>query len=162
MKKLLLTGLMFIACATLTGCYEVADGEKIGMITKVSQQGIFCKTWEAEIIRGGFNGGSGVNGQSFHFTIEDPKIVKQIQEAMEKQHEIKIHYKSEMISFCRSESHSTFLTSMVKISNNEKTDKPTEKSTQNTNNHKISVADNEKIIRLLQVQAELINELAKK
>lgn len=155
MKKLALIALIAISTASLTGCYEVADGEKIGMITRVSQQGVFCKTWEAEIIRGGFSGGSGVNGQAFHFTIENPELVKQVQSAMEKQVEVKIHYKTEMNSFCRSSSGDSFVQSIETINN-------TPAQASNSVTPAGTGYDKDKVIRLLQVQAELINELAKK
>lgn len=46
-----------------SGCWEVGKGEKVGQVVKVNEQsGLFCKTIEVEIIRGGFAGGSGVNG----------------------------------------------------------------------------------------------------
>lgn len=152
MKKLALIALI-VSSVFLTGCYEVADGEKIGMITRVSQQGVFCKTWEAEIIRGGFSAGSGVNGQAFHFTIENPELVKEVQNAMEKQVEVKIHYKSDMTSFCRSDSGDSFIQSIETINN-------TQASATVTSDN--IGYDKDKVIRLLQVQAELINELAKK
>lgn len=113
MKKIFAVIAMTLA---LSGCLQNGDGEKVGQITKVSKEGAFCPTWEAEIIRGGFNGGTGVQGQAFRFTIENnDALLKQVQDAMNKQQEVKIHYKSEVVTFCRSE-HNNFLTGIEVIS----------------------------------------------
>lgn len=94
----------------LSGCWDMGGGEKIGSITRLQRTGAFCKTWEGEIIRGGLNSGSGVVGNAFHFTVEDDTLAQQVQKAMEAQQEVKISYRKEMNSFCRSDSHSVFLT----------------------------------------------------
>jgi len=88
----------------MAGCWDMGGGEKVGTITRLNKSGVFCKTWEAEIIRGGFNGGSGVMGQAFHFTIENADLVKEVEKYMNNQQEVKITYKMEGITFCRSDS----------------------------------------------------------
>ena len=93
----------------LSGCWDMGGGEKIGSITRLQRTGVFCKTWEGEIIRGGLNSGSGVVGNAFHFTVEDDTIAQQVQKAMEAQQEVKITYKKEGFSFCRSDSGNYFL-----------------------------------------------------
>jgi len=109
-----------VAVLALSGCIENGNGEKVGQITKVSKEGAVCPTWEAEIIRGGFSGGSGVQGQSFHFTIENnDALVKQVQDAMDHQREVKIHYRSEMFTACRSE-HDNFLVSLEIVGQGER------------------------------------------
>lgn len=95
---------------TLTGCWDMGGGEKIGSITRLQRTGIFCQTWEGEIIRGGLNSGSGVMGSAFHFTVEDDSLAQQVQKAMETQQEVKISYKKEWLTFCRSDSQDHFLT----------------------------------------------------
>lgn len=104
--------LFFLALigTTLSGCWDMGGGEKIGSITRLQRTGAFCKTWEGEIIRGGLNSGSGVVGNAFHFTVEDDALAQQVQKAMEAQQEVKISYKQEAVSFCRSDSDSHFLT----------------------------------------------------
>ena len=88
----------------------MGGGEKIGSITRLQRTGVFCKTWEGEIIRGGLNSGSGVVGSAFHFTVEDDALAQQVQKAMEAQQEVKISYKQEGFTLCRSDSHNYFLT----------------------------------------------------
>lgn len=117
MNKLLMIGAAVVAMTTLSGCFEYSKGEKIGQIVKLTQSGIFCKTYEAQLIRGGFNNGTGVMAAPFDFTIEDLSLLPKIQEAMDKQQEIKVHYSEELISFCRSDSGSHFLTGVEVIAN---------------------------------------------
>lgn len=150
MKKLLIAALMALS---LTGCIENGTGEKIGVITKIAKQGFFCPTWEAEIIRGGFSGGSGVNGASFHFTVNSDAEAKLITEAMEGQKEVKIHYRSEVFTFCRTES-GHFMTELGIVDNKPKQEPSAVGEVK-------AGANKDVIVRLLQVQAELLKELAK-
>lgn len=116
-----LSMIMLMGVLMLTGCWDTGGGEKIGVITRINKVGAFCKTWEGEIIRGGINNGTGAMGTAFHFTIEnDPALVKKVQDAMEHQTEVKISYRSEGITFCRSESEdergrNVFLTGIEEI-----------------------------------------------
>lgn len=97
----------------LAGCWNTGPGEKIGVLTKVASHGLFCQTWEAQIVRGGLNTGSGVMGQPFDFTIEQDDMAQTAQAALNKQQTVKIYYHSEANSFCRSESDSHFLDKIV-------------------------------------------------
>ncbi len=80
---------------TSCGANTPVEGEKIGQIVKVSKSGIFSETWEAEMIRGGFQAGSGANGQSFHFTIPNVEMAKEAQRLMENQKEIILTYRTQ-------------------------------------------------------------------
>lgn len=108
-KKYFRTLLVALSAILLAGCWDTGRGEKIGSITRLNRQGIFCQTWEAEIIRGGLNTGSGVMGQAFHFTIENDALAKEVEKYMNSQQEVKITYKRELNSFCRSDSADVFL-----------------------------------------------------
>jgi hypothetical protein len=165
MKKLF----VFIAILALAACSS-GSGKKIGSIVKLQQVGVFCKTWEGESIRGGYSGGSGVVGGVFHFTIEDPTVLTQVQNAMEAQQEIELSYRKEGFTFCRSENEGNFFATNVRV-----IDRPT--TTIDTQvNGTVAVApatveqiqtnsnstQNADIKQLLQVQAELIKKLAQK
>jgi hypothetical protein len=112
MKRIISVILLASASLSLSSCYEVGTGEKNGTITKFAKTGFFCKTWEAEIQRGGLNSGSGVIGAPFDFTVEDPSLVQKVQDAIDSQREVRIHYRSEFNSFCRSDSQDHFLVSI--------------------------------------------------
>jgi uncharacterized lipoprotein NlpE involved in copper resistance len=118
LRKLSIAAIAVMSVA-LVGCGERANGDKVGMITKVAKQGWWCPTWEASIQRGGFNAGTGVSGAAFEFTIEDPKLLKQVQDAMEQNLEVKITYRQEIVTFCRSESDDHFLTGIQVIGKSE-------------------------------------------
>jgi hypothetical protein len=100
---------------TLSGCGDWGSGEKVGVITRLTKQGWFCPTWEAEIIRGGMNAGTGVMGQAFHFTVEDQRLVPLVQAAFDAQREVKITFHGERATFCRSDSNDYFLTKIVVV-----------------------------------------------
>lgn len=87
-------------------------------MVKLGKRGAFCKTYEAEIVRGGLNNGSGgVSATAFEFTIEDQGLVDLVQDAFDKQYEIKVSAHAEAASFCRSDSASMFATGIVRMNN---------------------------------------------
>jgi len=90
------------------------DGQKIGQIVKLSQQGYLRKTWEAQLIRGGLNAGSGSFGTvPFDFTIESDSLRALVQSAMEHGTEVVIRYHKPLFySPLRSESSGHFLTTI--------------------------------------------------
>lgn len=150
MKKILC---MALIAAALSGCIEKGTGEKMGVLTKLAHEGAVCATWEAEIVRGGMVGGTGVNGQAFHFTIEDEVLVKKLKDAMENQKEVKITYRTEKFTFCRSETANNFLVDVTIIEPN--------KSDAVVVGKQVTGNREETIVELLKVQAKLITELAK-
>ncbi len=94
LKQLLLACVTSISLLS-SGCgsgFESGEGKKIGQIVKIGSHGFFCSTYEAELIRGGFNSGSGVNGNALNFTIKSKKLYEQLTEAMENQSEVELHY----------------------------------------------------------------------
>ena len=114
MKKTLITlALAILTFGSFTGCgmQSPGEGSKIGQIVKLSKHGVFVKTWEAQLIRGGMNGGSGSFGTTpFNFTVENEKDVDKIREFMENQTEVVITYRTEGIyALTRSDSGGDFL-----------------------------------------------------
>src|SRR5690606_5445213 len=67
------------------------SGEKIGIFTKINEQGTIYRTHEGQIIRGGINQGSGSFGQTFDFTIPDEMLLN-AHNALDSQKEVKIYY----------------------------------------------------------------------
>lgn len=98
-----------ILSLVLTGCWETKNGEKIGTIVKLSKEGVLIGTYEAELIRGGMNSGSGSFGSAFHFTVEDKRLLPIVQEALDKQREVKIKFHKELATIARCESDNYFL-----------------------------------------------------
>ncbi len=85
---------LLLLCLTLTGCSvsTPASGQKIGRIVKISEEGMFCKTCEGELVRGGFTDGSGSMGGVFKFTITNNTMREIAYQAFEKQQEVILSY----------------------------------------------------------------------
>ena len=94
----------------LNGCIHYSDGYRTGKIIKFSNKGIICKTWEGEMLLGGFRKDSEGNVEANNFTFsidsenqEDQKIVDEILSAMDSGKRVKLHYSQEIFtSPCRS------------------------------------------------------------
>ena len=102
-----------ILVMSITGCWVTGEGQKAGIIVKLAREGAFNKTFEAELIRGGLSSGSGVNGKSFHFTIENPLLAEKIESAFENQKEVIIKYHTEAITGCARGETNTFLDDVI-------------------------------------------------
>ena len=109
-KKVILVSLVAVC---VTGCWITVEGQKTGVIVKFAQEGMFFKTYEAELIRGGFNSGSGINGQSFHFSIENPILAEKLKNAFENQKEVIIKYHNEAFTGCGRGETKTFLDDVI-------------------------------------------------
>ncbi len=79
----------------LCACWTTGNGEKVGTIIKVADEGMFSTTHEFEIVRGGMAGGAG----SFSITpacitVEEgnPQL-EAIRDAFNKQIEVVVNYR---------------------------------------------------------------------
>lgn len=118
MKKLIMTGIL--GCLVLTGCHvsSPAKGQKVGHIVKLAKEGMIFDTWEGELIRGGLTDGSGSFGNSFHFVIEDERLVDVALSVMEANQEVIIYYHCELFSsFARSEHSEPHFVDRIEIIN---------------------------------------------
>lgn len=90
-----------IAMVLMIGCgYGISSGtgKKIGQVVKIGEYGAVCTTYEGELMRGGFSGGTGVNGQAFHFSVKDKKLADELTKIMEDQQEIEVTYVKSVFS----------------------------------------------------------------
>ncbi len=130
MTKNILFTLVASSFLLITGCgagFDSGDGKKIGQIVKIGEHGLFCSTYEAEIIRGGFSGGSGVNGLALDFTIKDKKLYEALVLSMEKQQEIELSYDKRAFSGpCYSDSN--IIATGFRVLNHSKDSQSTEKT----------------------------------
>lgn len=111
--KIISALLLCIISLLLSGCWETVNGEKVGTIVKFAKEGAVIGTWEAELIRGGMNSGSGSFGSSFHFTVEKPELIEKVKEALDNQKPVKIKYHKELFTLWRSESDDYFLDDII-------------------------------------------------
>lgn len=83
------------------GC-SVSDGTRKGTLTKCSYKGIIMKTYEAEMVMGGFRqgaNGSGANVWDFSVRRDNPnrdEIVKALNGALEQDQNVTVKYKQSL------------------------------------------------------------------
>lgn len=112
--------LSIIGLLLLCGCglNSPATGTRNGQIVMLKKEGIFSKTWECEIIKGGMNSGSGSFGQPFYFTVMSDADAKSLQSAMDAQQEIIIKYHKAGFYWCASSaSEGDFMDSFQVVTN---------------------------------------------
>lgn len=115
---------LFGLASLTSGCGTVAEGERDGVMVRVTQKGYFTKSWEAEMAMANFKGGGGTSN-TFDFTIEDPAVLKQLQTALDKQQVIKIAYREQ---FCRdflTQGTSNLVKSITVLENVQEAEQPT-------------------------------------
>lgn len=75
----------------LSGCVY-SEGDRSGVVSKFSRKGMLCKSWEGEL----FMGGGAVVGNNisyvFNFSVTDPAIVTQVQDALTTEKRVILHY----------------------------------------------------------------------
>jgi len=115
MKKLLLLSILslFLHSCSL---HTPKNGQKIGRIVKIADEGLLCTTCEGELIRGGLVDGSGTLGSSFHFTINDRKIKEKAYEAFETQSEVIMTYETPFFVWAwTAESHPAHFVKFIEV-----------------------------------------------
>ncbi len=71
-----------------------SEGDRVGKVIKLSNKGIFFKTWEGQLIAGG----QGVINQGlWNFSVVDPEVVEKLKKAMETQTMVKLSYKQNLL-----------------------------------------------------------------
>lgn len=88
------------AVGSMSGCDATySEGDRTGPITKFSNKGVLVKTWEGEMAMNNFKAtAQGGTDNTFAFSVKDPNIVHQIQEAQEDGGNYKLHYRQVFIA----------------------------------------------------------------
>lgn len=68
------------------GCSQ-SEGSRVGIISKISKKGIAMKSWEGDLLLG-----TGNSTTVWSFSVNDDKIVAQIQEAMRSGKRVELTY----------------------------------------------------------------------
>lgn len=96
MKRAFLAAFLSVG---LLACGEgYSNGSRAGTITKFSHKGIFCKTWEGELLMGGMRNNTDSKGNVtlsanvWAFSVTDPEIVSQVQAAMDEGRTVVLEY----------------------------------------------------------------------
>jgi hypothetical protein len=116
-SKVVIAVLGVASMLTVTGCTRITgQGEKVGSVIKVSNEGLLFKTNEVEIVRGGMNNGSGAFSTTpLNVTVNDPGILAKIQDALDKQYEVKVRYVDYFWTPLSSDSNSRYLVDVEKF-----------------------------------------------
>lgn len=75
------------------GSIGTSDGDRVGIITKLSNSGLRFKTWEGEMILGGQGT---VNAAAWKFSVADPEILKKVKSAVDSQKKVRLTYHKEL------------------------------------------------------------------
>ena len=92
-RKALIILLLTLSIALLIvtqGYFTYSEGERGGYVRKLAKKGYVVKTFEGELVQQ-INGV--LNAESFQFSVQDKKIVKELQTAMLNNERVNIKYK---------------------------------------------------------------------
>lgn len=95
---------LFIVATTLSTCGRNEDGWHRGRVTDVSRAGIFCKTYEGQIMSG-----SGNASVVYNFTITTKETYDRLREFQQNGKEVDLHYYSQLFNVPCSTSHANFV-----------------------------------------------------
>ena len=80
MKKLAVLGLLAVAACSFS------EGDRAGIVSKLSNKGLVCKSWEGQLVMGG------TVGNVFEFSVRDPAVVAALQQKMDSGVHATVHY----------------------------------------------------------------------
>lgn len=94
----LLGGGACIGACEVGNDYVFSEGDRVGVVTKFSQKGIFTKTWEGTLATDSFRSvGDGAMSNAFDFHVRDEEIAQAIKEAQENGARIKLTYNQTLL-----------------------------------------------------------------
>ena len=76
-----------IAWTWFTLNWSYSDGDRAGILQKLSRKGWFCKTWEGELA---LYVVGGVSPEIWHFSVRDEGVIEALRDAMGKR--VRLHY----------------------------------------------------------------------
>lgn len=76
------------------GGISMGDGDRVGIVTKLSHRGIVWTTWEGQMILGGQGT---VTTNVWEFSIDDPNVLKEVQAAVDSQKTVKLTYHQNLL-----------------------------------------------------------------
>lgn len=107
----------------LSACEGYSSGERVGVISKFSSKGLFCKSWEGELSMGGFRNSTASDGSSqvvaniFEFSVIDPRVVEEVEAALRDGDRVAMKYEQKLLpGFCE-RSTGYVITGVEKLNN---------------------------------------------
>ncbi len=99
---LLIAGLLVFLVTFLLSQFSFSDGDRAGTITKFSRKGFVFKTYEGELLQGGFSEGTGqLNAKEFLFSVSPGRdsVAKKIETALLTGKRVRLHYEEKYFRF---------------------------------------------------------------
>lgn len=101
MKRVMLLCMVVLL---MTGCWQVSEGERAGVVTKFTHKGLFWLSWEGELHFAGANGT--IVADSWEFALDNSrirgedleKLIQTLNEAQRSGKRVRINYVEEMIT----------------------------------------------------------------
>lgn len=96
MKKLKWFAILLIILGIMIAPFYLSksEGERAGVITKLSHKGYVFKTWEGEMVQGSFQV---MTSTVWTFSVADDKAVEKVRKAMESGKRVNASYKQVML-----------------------------------------------------------------
>jgi len=93
--------LVTLSILLCTGCFTYSNGERTGVLTKFSERGYFCKTWEGTMTLGA-EGASGGLRNVWEFSVEDDEVAEELKKHMRTGKLVTLYYEQELwVAFWR-------------------------------------------------------------
>jgi hypothetical protein len=94
-------------CTAITNNWQTSEGDRVGMVNKISKKGIFWKTYEGQMaLEGVASGGNSVGANTWDFSIDNylatekqEDYTNQLRRVMDSGQKVKIHYKEMLCTF---------------------------------------------------------------
>jgi hypothetical protein len=98
---LLVIGLLMIAATFLSTQLAYSEGDRAGVVSKLSKKGYIFKTHEGELNVGAQGQVGNMSNNLWQFTIAggDDKLTKEIEDAMTTGKRVKLHYEQRYMKF---------------------------------------------------------------
>lgn len=101
LKAILVLCSILVLPGCVNGCgYGYSDGERAGVVVKLSHKGAVYKSWEGQLNIGGVvaNGEGSMVPNVWEFSVRKDDAAKAIQEALSSGRRVTLHYKQWLIS----------------------------------------------------------------
>lgn len=99
---LLIAGLLVLLVTFLLSQLSYSEGDRAGTVTKFSRKGYVFKTYEGELLQGGFSEGTGqLNAKEFLFSVGPGQkdVIQKLEEAMLNGKRVRLHYEEKYFRF---------------------------------------------------------------
>jgi len=120
MRRIAIFGILGIALYMVIGYFfNYSNGFRAGKIMKFSQKGYVFKTYEGQIYLGTItpDEASGLSSKYWDFSVDksDKNVLQQIEDAMAKKHEVRLHYHEKLVRFLWRGETRYFVDSVVEV-----------------------------------------------